>query len=89
MEGDGLGPGVSAAPPRWRNIPGKRPVYPPPLLDFARALLDDGAGYGETARTTGIPAPSLQARWPGMGWTRQQVADYNALRATHKYCCGI
>lgn len=38
----------------------------------ARSLLEDGASYAETARTTGHDADTLSRRLPGYGWTQRE-----------------
>lgn len=45
----------------------------PAQLQQARRLLEDGAGYRETARTVGISARTLRTHLPGMGMSAQDA----------------
>lgn len=45
----------------------------------AAELLDGGASYREVARTIGRSASVLCRRFPGRGWTRDQVAERASL----------
>lgn len=46
---------------------------------LAAALLDDGASFREVGRTIGRPASVICRRFPGRGWTVEQVAERAAL----------
>lgn len=50
--------------------------------EVARAaeLLDDGASYRETARTLGRGVSQIIARFPGRGWTRDQINEYRVMK---------
>jgi len=54
-----------------------------PLLtdeDVARAgqMLDDGASYAEVQRTLGHTFETIARRFPGRGWTKAQIGEYNS-----------
>lgn len=61
------------------NDPPRRPN--PTLEELARAkkLLDDGASYTETTRTTGISKTTLHRKFPGCGWTYKQAGAHRQL----------
>lgn len=56
---------------------------PPPLSEdeirLASEMLDEGCSYAEVARTLGRAAEPLQRRFPGRGWSREQVYEHNSL----------
>lgn len=52
--------------------------------DRAKALLEDGASYRETAVTTGIPKSTLIDNLPGYGWTAQEGRQFARTLARHK-----
>lgn len=45
----------------------------------AAELLDGGASYREVARTIGRSASVICRRFPGRGWTLEQVAERASL----------
>lgn len=45
----------------------------PAQLQQARQLLEDGAGYRETARTMGTSSRTLRKYLPGMGMTPREA----------------
>lgn len=45
----------------------------------AAELLDDGVSYREVARTIGRSASVICRRFPGRGWTVEQVAERASL----------
>lgn len=60
---------------RAKNPEGKRgrpPRWTQDDLDFAEALLEDGASYRETARSTPVPRTTLRDKFPDMGWTENE-----------------
>lgn len=44
----------------------------PAQIDRARRMLEDGAGYTETARTTGHAVKTLRKYLPGMGMSARE-----------------
>lgn len=44
-------------------------------LAIAKALLEDGAGYDEAARTIGRASPNLARRFPGYALTRSESLE--------------
>ncbi len=51
----------------------------PPLegrLRAAEDMLDDGASFAEVARTVHISTKTLNKRFPGRQWTREQIGEY-------------
>lgn len=67
--------------------PGPR-LLTPEEVEVVERLLDDGASLTEAARTIGRNRASLHHnnRFKGRAWTRQQVADYAALRRLERAC---
>ena len=49
--------------------PGNNQPPAPDQLDQAHRLLEDGTGYRETARISGVGVSTLHRRFPGMGMT--------------------
>lgn len=49
---------------------------------IARAvqMLADGASYNEVARTLNVSVDQVRRRFPGRGWTKQQLGEYVAAR---------
>lgn len=45
----------------------------------ADAMLAGGCSLAETARTFGVSRSAIWKRFPGRGWTRQQVGEWSAL----------
>lgn len=54
--------------------------YSQEIRDKALVMLEDGASYNEVGRTLGVPDKWVRKTFPGMGWTRQQVYEYRALK---------
>lgn len=52
----------------------------PEQIDTATKMLDDGASFAEVARTLGFTHDAILRRFPGRGWTKQQIGEYNSLR---------
>jgi ornithine carbamoyltransferase len=46
----------------------------------ARELLADGESLAEVARTLGRNVDTIGKRYRGMGWTPQEIGQYNKLR---------
>lgn len=46
----------------------------------AKALLDGGASYMEVSRTLDVSHTTLSRKFPGMGWTSEQGAEYKIMR---------
>lgn len=67
---------------RHREITGAsrdRDLYPPMTaseLAIARALLEDGASYGEVARTLHRGACTIGRHFPGYGWSVGSGGEY-------------
>lgn len=47
----------------------------PAQIDRARKMLEDGAGYTETARTTGHSVKTLRKYLPGMGMSAREAGQ--------------
>jgi DNA invertase Pin-like site-specific DNA recombinase len=45
----------------------------------AKALLEDGVSYRETAITTGIPKSTLRDNLPGYGWTPEESGTFRTF----------
>jgi hypothetical protein len=54
--------------------PARRSV-PQEELDRAEKLLDDGAGYNQTALTTGLDFKTLKRHFPGRALSREESLD--------------
>jgi DNA invertase Pin-like site-specific DNA recombinase len=67
---------------RYRHRAGvSQPPLPPLTAEqVARAqqLLDDGCSIAETARTIGCSETAIARRYPGRGWTREQIYTHLA-----------
>ena len=49
------------------------PHVDPEQLERAKAFLEDGTGYHEASRSTGISTPTLREHFPGMGMSRSDI----------------
>lgn len=60
--------------------------WPPETLERAKELLDDGTGYFEAARSTGVTVGTLRYRFPGKGLTMHEAAKlgYAGMRFNRK-----
>lgn len=56
------------------------PRIPQEKLDEIEALLADGASGREAARSTGVGYATVARRFPGRGWTREQINEYVSVR---------
>ena len=45
----------------------------------AKALLEDGVSYRETALTTGIPKSTLRDNLPGYGWSASESGSFRTF----------
>jgi hypothetical protein len=62
--------GVSAEPtPSWGEE----------KTEQVLAMLDDGASYVEISRTLGVGEDYVREKYPGRGWTKEQMWEYNSL----------
>lgn len=57
----------------------KRPNLTADQLRRARVMLEDGCSLTEVGRTLGVTPQALGRRFPGMGWTKRQAADFAVL----------
>lgn len=57
----------------------------PDRLDRARQMLEDRAGYNETARSLGCCRRSLQNHFPGMGLTADEMRERVSLTQRARY----
>lgn len=46
------------------------------VWEEARRILDDGASYGEVARTLGVSRATVARHFPGEGWSRDQTIRF-------------
>lgn len=74
-----------AANPEGRT--GRPPKWSPEDLESAHALLEDGASYRETARSTPVPRTTLREKFPDMGWTSQESGQFGMfiIRGEHTF----
>lgn len=73
---------------RHRVAAGIAKTPPPRLTDeeltTARNLLEDGAPYGEVARTLKRDCFTIRKHFPGMGWTRGGTEGHIIRQANQK-----
>jgi len=45
-------------------------------LEYAKMLLEDGASYRETSRSSCVPRTTLREKLPGHGWTLEEGGEF-------------
>lgn len=69
------------------NTPGKvnRP-FTDEELATAQTMLDDGCSYAEVARTLGRRDHGIRQRFPGRGWSQEQIREWSswAMKMRHE-----
>jgi DNA invertase Pin-like site-specific DNA recombinase len=60
----------------------------PAQIDRARQMLEDGAGYTETARTTGHSVKTLRKYLPGKGMSAREAGQLGREIRRHRAAAG-
>lgn len=65
----------SLPPAKYTGLP-----IPEKTIRQVEALLDDGTSFADIHRTLGVSERWLQRKYPGRGWSPQQVAQYRHMK---------